>query len=150
MATATVPLYHSVRKEDFTGGVIVYDHAVAGAFYPSAGAKVIQVKQHGTLVHRTRTADVTPYLHGGEPITDLGAGTSLFDKDKLFGTRYWWCLTIPKGTEIPASLRIRRTGRHHLRRATDLLRRAACARGTWSRTACPSQNRGCPPTPRLY
>jgi hypothetical protein len=30
IATTTVPLYHSIRKEDFTGGVIVDDHAVAG------------------------------------------------------------------------------------------------------------------------
>ena len=43
---------------------------------------------------------------------DPGSGTSLFDKSNAFGSKHWWYFTIPIGTVIPDSLRIRHTGRN--------------------------------------
>jgi hypothetical protein len=55
---------------------------------------------------------VYPYLHEGTVVVDPGHGTSLFDRANVFGTKFWWNFTIPKGTVIPDSLQIRFTGRN--------------------------------------
>lgn len=110
MTSTSTNLYRSVRKEDFPKGVIIDDHAVKGALYPSFEATTYQVQIRGKFESRTRLADVTPYVRGGLPVIDPGGGTSLFDKDKTFGTKYWWYFRIPIGTVIPESLRIRHTG----------------------------------------
>jgi hypothetical protein len=112
MPTTTLALYRSVRKEEFPKGVIVDDHAVTGVLYPTFEDKVIEIKKGGTTEKKTRPADVTPYTFKGEEVVDPGGGTSLFDKKDVFGTRWWWCFTIPEGTVIPDSLQIRFTGRN--------------------------------------
>ena len=106
MATTELALYRSVRKEDFQDGVIVDEHAVAGVLYPSFEDKTIEVKGQ----KKVRRADVRPYPLEGKQVVDPGGGTSLFDKANVFGTKYWYSFTIPKGTVIPDSLRILYTG----------------------------------------
>ena len=112
MTDTPVELYRSVRKDDFPDGPIVDDHAVAGVLYPSFEDKVIERVQKGRIVRNTRPADVYPYLHDGESVVDPGGGTSLFDRSETFGTTHWWYFRIPKGTDVPASLRVRFTGRN--------------------------------------
>lgn len=124
----TTDLYRSVRKEDFPDGVIVDDHAVHGVLYPSFAKSTHQVQVRGKLETRTRLADVAPYLHKGQPAIDPGGGTSLFDRNKAFGSKYWWYFKIPNGTAIPESLRIRHTGRNDIYNAEHYQIEAGTAR----------------------
>ncbi|HEV2677284.1 MAG TPA: hypothetical protein VGV37_22340 [Aliidongia sp.] len=110
MVNTTVDLFRSVRQEDFSGGVIVDNHAVTGVLYPSLEAKTFESKVRGATVTKTRPADVLPYMHDGKPVVDPGGGTSLFDKNGVFGHKYWFYFTIPKGTIVPDSLTVRHTG----------------------------------------
>lgn len=114
MTTTKLHLYRSVRKEGFPDGVIVDDHAVAGVLHPSFKTTSYQTVVRGVTQTKTRLADVKPFVHGSQEVIDPGGGTSLFDKDKAFGTKHWWYFTIPEGTEIPASLNIRHTGRNEV------------------------------------
>lgn len=110
MAETTLDLYRSVRKEQFPQGVIVDDHAVEGVLYPSFEDSTYV---DGGGKTRPRRADVYPYVHSGEAVIDPGGGASLFDRSKVFGTKFWWYFTIPKGTVIPDSLRVVFTGRNN-------------------------------------
>jgi hypothetical protein len=110
MATTEVDVYRSVRKENFPEGVIVNGHAVTGVLYPTFESTTFQTVVRGVVETRTRGADVTPYLHNNQPVIDPGAGTSLFDKANVFGTKYWWNFKIPAGTIVPDSLKVRFTG----------------------------------------
>jgi hypothetical protein len=103
-----VALYRSVRKEDFPDGPIVDDHAVIGVLYPS-----FEPTDIGKGRERPPDVVVIADKHGRWVIPD-GGGTSLFNKkvDKVFKEKYWWFFAIPKGTDIPGSLRVRHTGRH--------------------------------------
>lgn len=112
MPTTDLALFRSVRKEDFTEGVIVDDHAVGGVLYPSFEEKVIETGSGRNAKTTVRKADVTPYRHRDEEVVDPGGGTSLFDRENVFGPKYWLYFTIPRGTVIPESLRIRHTGRN--------------------------------------
>ena len=107
MATTEVPLYRSVRKDEFENGVIVDGHAVTGVLYPQLVKKTFYT-QDGQK--RTRQPDVTPYEHEGKLVVDPGGGTSLFDRNRVFGSRDWHYFTLPKGTVVPDSLRVRFTG----------------------------------------
>jgi hypothetical protein len=107
MASTEIPLYRSVRKDEFGSGVIVEGHAVSGVLYPLMQKKTI-IGPDGK--ERTRDPDVYPYKRDGQLFVDPGGGTSLFDKNKVFGTKHWWYFTLPQGTTVPASLRIRYTG----------------------------------------
>jgi Tse2-like ADP-ribosyltransferase toxin len=102
-------LFRSVRKDDFPQGVIVDDHAVTGVLYPSFENKQFVNHVGATM---TRPADLYPYTYEGQNVVDPGGGTSLFDRSEVFGTKYWWYFTLPQGTVVPDSLRIRHTGRN--------------------------------------
>lgn len=114
MAKTTTELYRSVQKRDFKDGVIVDDKAVAGVLYPSFEDK--QYKSKG--VWKTRRADIYPYKDKGEWFVGTDGGTSLFDKSGCFGHIYWFYFTIPEGTVIPDSLKIRNTGYNETYEAT--------------------------------
>jgi hypothetical protein len=106
MPVTTVDLYRSVRQEEFNDGVIKDGKAVVGVLYPSFEDK--RYKSKGTW--RTRRADIKPYKEGGELFVGTEGGTSLFDKYGCFGHIYWYYFTIPRGTVVPDSLKIRNTG----------------------------------------
>jgi hypothetical protein len=116
MATTDVALYRSVRKEEFPNGLVIEKNAVMGVLYPTFEEKTIEVKKNGKVVGtRTREADVVPQMRDGEQVIyPESGGTSLFDKklERIFLKKYWLFFTIPNGTEIPGSLRIRHTGRN--------------------------------------
>jgi Tse2 ADP-ribosyltransferase toxins len=110
MATTTAHLFRSVRKEEFPDGVIVDDHAVEGVLYPAFEDKQYDVVVRGVADTRTRRADTKPVPYGGGMVVSPGKGTSLFDKDRAFGTKNWWYFKIPDGTIIPPSIQVRHTG----------------------------------------
>ncbi|WP_338848581.1 hypothetical protein V8J88_06680 [Massilia sp. W12] len=112
MTTTSVNLYRSVRKDDFPNGVMSSSGVVTGTLYPSFKDTTYHANVAGKTITKIRKADVYPYSYGGQEVIDPGGGTSLFDKDKAFGTKHWWYFTIPVGTVIPDSLRIRFTGRN--------------------------------------
>lgn len=37
-------------------------------------------------------------------VVQTGGGTSMFDKQNIFGTKYWCCFEIPDGTVVPPEL----------------------------------------------
>jgi len=39
-------------------------------------------------------------------------GTSLFDREDVFSAKFCWSFAIPEGTDIPASIVVRHTGRN--------------------------------------
>jgi hypothetical protein len=117
MPTTEVALHRSVRKEDLANGVIIDGHAVTGVLYPAFEPKRIETKQGDKVVTRVRAADIIPYTHEGQSVVDPGGGTSLFDREYVFGTKYWWDFKLPTGTVIPESLRLRHTGHNKQYRA---------------------------------
>jgi hypothetical protein len=126
-------LYRSVRKEDFPDGVIVDGKAVTEILCPSFEPKTYEVKKRGKVETRARPADVVPVVEEGEQIVyPESGGTSLFDKklDKVFLEKFWLFFTIPEGTEIPGSLRIRHTGRNTAYQAEHYQIEAASGRMT--------------------
>ena len=128
LASTHLHLYRGVRKEDFPDGVIVDSHAVAGVLHPTFRTTTHEALVKGVPQTRVRGPDVKPFVYGGQQVIDPGRGTSLFDKEKVFGTKYWWYFTIPKGTEVPASLHVRHTGRNDHYDAEHYQIEAACRR----------------------
>lgn len=61
-----------------------------------------------------RDPDVDVFEDKGKSVVEPGGGTSLFDKSGVFGAAHWWYFTIPEGTTIPPSLKIRFTGTNTL------------------------------------
>ncbi len=92
-------LYRSVRKDEFTYGVISEDGQAAPAVL------------HGDIAPRTVTV-------AGKAVTRQdwrsdrdgyfikGHGTSLWDKRGVFGNTYWSYFLLPEGTVIPATLKL--------------------------------------------
>jgi hypothetical protein len=106
MPNTTTELYRSVQQKDFRNGVIVDGKAVTGVLYPSFEDKTYKSKGEW----KTRRADIYPYIDKGEKFVGTEGGTSLFDVCGCFGHVYWFYFTIPKGTVIPDSLKVRNTG----------------------------------------
>ena len=92
-----VPMWRSVRKEAYPNGTVIEGKAVEGVLYPDFEEKLIT---SGPQKGRMRAADVETIAGFVQP----GKGTSLFDKEDVFGTKYWCCFPIPKGTVIPEPL----------------------------------------------
>lgn len=108
MSETALALFRSVRQDEFTEGVIVDDHVVQGVLYPDFEPKLIT---GGCNKGKTRPADVI-YTDTRRDAVEPGGGTSLFDRRDVFGTKYWHCFELPKGTTIPDSLKIVFTGRN--------------------------------------
>lgn len=101
MATSKVTVWRSVHKEDYPNGTIVDGKAIAGVLYPSFNDQIIN---SGPRKGSVRLADVECFVSLGVGHVKTGGGTSLFDRNNVFGTKYWLSFEIPEGTVIPDSL----------------------------------------------
>lgn len=100
--TTALALYRAIHKstQGFDNGPIVNGEAVEGALYPDFYARKLD---NGS----TRKADVSMYKDKNQvEWVRTGGGTSLWDKNRIFGAKWWWYFTIPSGTELPDSLTI--------------------------------------------
>ncbi len=101
---SNVPMWRSVRKEDYPDGTVIEGKAIIGVLYPSFEKKLITSgKKKGSY----RNADITPIDDGGIKYVNPNGGTSLFGRPDVFGVQYWVCFKIPQGTIIPHSLIIK-------------------------------------------
>jgi hypothetical protein len=108
MSETALALYRSIHKSapGYDDGPVVDGKAVTGVLYPDFASRDLGGG-------RVRAADVTlaPGKDGADEVQPKG-GTSLFDKPHVLpgGAKKWHSFTIPKGTDIPASLIVRFTG----------------------------------------
>ena len=70
---------------------------------------------------QVRLPDLSVETRNGIPyvLSELGKGTSLFDKPDVFGRKYWTYFEIPAGTEIPDGLVIVKDSFNARFKATD-------------------------------
>jgi hypothetical protein len=100
MATIQKHLYRSVRKDEFTNGVLTEDgEAMAGILHGDIDPRTITNRQGGSTTRQDWRRDPRAYFKTGH-------GTSLWDKRGVFGTNYWHYFTLPEGTIIPDSLKL--------------------------------------------
>lgn len=106
MVESTVDLYRAVRRSGvFKRGVIQDGKAVEGVLYPDFEAKTYFNSKLQRVV--SRPPDVTHDAEGGEV---EGGGTSLFNRNGVFGRAAWHYFAIPRGTPIDYTLVVRHTG----------------------------------------
>jgi hypothetical protein len=99
MAEIEKHLYRSVRKDDFTGGVLTPDgDAAQGILYGDIDPRTLTVRG----VETTRQ----DWRRGPGGYFKTGHGTSLWDERGVFGSQHWHYFTLPKGTVIPPSLKL--------------------------------------------
>jgi hypothetical protein len=112
--TTPLDLYRAIHKSTpgMEQGPIVDEKPVTGVLYPDFYPRKLD---NG----KTRAADVSldKDKHGIEWVRP-GGGTSLFDKPNVFGSKWWHSFKLPKGTEIPDSLTVVKTGYNEDRNAT--------------------------------
>lgn len=99
MATIEKNLYRSVRKDEFTDGVLTVDgDAVEGILDGDIDPRTVTVRGQQTTRQDWR--------RGPGGYFKTGHGTSLWDKRGVFGTHHWHYFLLPKGTVIPDSLKL--------------------------------------------
>jgi hypothetical protein len=103
MAKTSVNLYRAVRGSPYKQGTVVDGEPVAGVLFPDFYRRKIG--------EEWREPDVDMIKDDkGEEWVQEGGGTSLFDKRGVFASPAWKYFDIPEGTDIPASLVVRKTG----------------------------------------
>ena len=110
MTTTSARLYRSIRREDFPDGPIVGDAPAPAVLHPSFEDKPYTQNTPEGSVQRVRPADTHPFLgKDGQMMVAPFKGTSLFDRENVFPSKFWWSFVIPEGTEVPASIVVRFT-----------------------------------------
>jgi hypothetical protein len=99
MAKIEKRLYRSVRKDDFSAGVLTLEGEAAPTLL------------HGdidprTVVVQNKKSIRQDWRRDGGGYFKTGHGTSLWDKRGVFGHVNWSYFTLPEGTDIPLSLKI--------------------------------------------
>ena len=103
MATTSVDLYRAVRGNPYKHGTVVEGKPVPGVLFPDFYRRKVG--------EDWREPDVDMLTdEKGEEWVKEGGGTSLFDKRGVFASAAWKYFDIPKGTDIPGSLVVRKTG----------------------------------------
>jgi hypothetical protein len=102
MTTVQVTVWRSVRKEEFPNGTIIDGAPADGVLHPTFVKTLIT---GGKRKGQWRDPDVRTFMSNDVLHAQTGGGTSLFDKPGVFGTTYWHLFEIPKGTQIPDSLK---------------------------------------------
>lgn len=101
MATIPKHLYRSVRKDEFTEGVLTEDgEAMEGILHGDIDPREVTDKKGKTTIRQD-------WRRGRGGYFRTGHGTSLWDERGVFGTRYWHYFALPEGTVIPESLRLK-------------------------------------------
>jgi hypothetical protein len=104
MTVTDKALWRSVRKEDFSDGVVVEGEPAPCVLYPDFYPRRLP---SGSM----RQADVQLFRDSaGQEWVRSAGGTSLFDVKGVFKGKSWLSFEIPEGTSIPESLTIRETG----------------------------------------
>jgi hypothetical protein len=100
MAKIPKHLYRSVRKDDFTEGVLTEDgEAMAGILHGDIDPRTMTDRQGRSTIRQD-------WRRGPGGYFKTGHGTSLWDKRGVFDFKYWHYFTLPEGTVIPASLKL--------------------------------------------
>lgn len=103
MTTTSIDLFRAVRGSPFKHGTVVDGKPVVGVLFPDFYRRKIG--------DDWREPDVDMITDDqGEEWVKEGGGTSLFDKRGVFASPAWKYFDIPKGTDIPASLLVHKTG----------------------------------------
>ncbi len=101
MSVTDKAMWRSVRKEEFPDGVSRDGKPAPGVLYPAFEPRLIE------STNRIRPADVDTFSNQEGTFVRSGGGTSLFDRNNVFGAKYWFYFNIPHGTEVPDSLHLR-------------------------------------------
>jgi hypothetical protein len=99
MAKLEKHLYRSVRKDEFTDGVLTREGAAADRLL------------HGDIDPRTvvvmgKKTTRQDWWRDGAGYFKAGHGTSLWDKKGVFGQLNWHYFLLPEGTVVPDSLKV--------------------------------------------
>ena len=99
MAEVEKQLYRSVRKDEFTDGVLTEDgEAMEGILHGDIDPRTVNVRGIQTIRQDWR--------RGPGGYFKTGHGTSLWDKKGVFGHPNWHYFSLPEGTVIPDSLKL--------------------------------------------
>ena len=99
MATIQKDLYRSVNSSEFTYGVLTEDgDAVPNLLHGDIEHRTVEVNGK-KVVRQDWRSDKNGFFN-------TGRGTSLWDRRGVFGHKYWYYFTLPKGTVIPDSLKL--------------------------------------------
>jgi hypothetical protein len=99
MAKIEKHLYRSVRKDEFPYGVLTESgDAVEGILYGDIDPRTVTVRGQKTTRQDWR--------QNSEGYFKTGHGTSLWDKQGVFGYSNWHYFTLPEGITIPPSLNL--------------------------------------------
>jgi hypothetical protein len=99
MAKLKDNLYRSIRKDDFSDGVLSKEGNVAkGVLYGDIDPRTV-VLNNKTTIRQDWRRDRDGYFK-------IGNGTSLWDKRGVFGHQNWHYLLLPEGTVVPGSLKL--------------------------------------------
>ena len=105
--------YRSLHKNEWKT-IPTLEKDVTGVLYPDFVRREILAKDKATgkmFVKSTRDPDVTVRMVGAEQHADGGGGTSMHDYSGALTPSFIWReFVIPKGTEMPAGIRIVQRG----------------------------------------
>jgi len=106
MPTTDTALFRAIKNGTFKDDAFVKNgEAVVGLLYPRFEATTYI---DGSGNEQVSNADVTVHpLPTGDEV-EAGGGTSMFDVDGWFGFSHWKYFQVPKGTEYPENLVIKR------------------------------------------
>lgn len=99
MAKIDKDLYRSVRKDEFTDGVLTKEgNAAGGILHGDITPRTVEVGGQKTIRQDWR--------RDRDGFFQAGHGTSLWDKKGVFGHSNWYYFMLPQGTVIPDSLKL--------------------------------------------
>jgi len=111
MTETALNLWRSVRKDTF-GATIIDKEPAAGVLHPDFQRRTWIDPETGA--EESREADIVVNKDG---FMTRPGGTSLFDREGVFGEKKWNYFKIPAGTDVPESLTIRFTGPNKRKKA---------------------------------
>jgi hypothetical protein len=103
MPKTSVDLYRAVRGSPYKHGTVIDGEPVAGVLFPDFYRRKIGEEWREPDVDMVKDDQ-------GEEWVSAGGGTSLFDVRGVFASKAWKYFDIPVGTDVPASLVVRKTG----------------------------------------
>ncbi|HUB89578.1 MAG TPA: hypothetical protein VMA74_07590 [Dyella sp.] len=102
MSTCPADLWRAAHSSDFPNGPIIDGEPAEGILYPTFEHKLIGTLPNGKPKYRKPDIKISDDDGKVRP----GAGTSLFDKEKVFRGKAWRSFHIPKDTLVDPNLSI--------------------------------------------
>lgn len=108
MATTDTNLYRALHKSEWPDDQPLVEKSTPAAHLldPLFEPKTIETRGRRTI----RAPDVQMESDRGVSYVRTGGGTSLFDREYVFGRAWWRSFTLPEGTQVPDSLKIVKGG----------------------------------------